>query len=156
MENLIFSGNAVVQFEGNGVFEQMIINQARVTISLVTNDGLRIVIKDHRPIGIGSIMSVMRDPMTAHFYHHFQSPAQVMVYEEREGDVRIDLHDTFDNQPAYHLSISGSQEYHNDQYPVFKIFGFYGNSKPTFIYLRDRYLPVKSQANHEIAPFFVG
>ena len=97
MEGLVFSGNAVVHFDGVSAYdEHMVISGGKLVMNLEGEDGLRIVIRDHRQVGFGTMMSVMSDPQTAHFSHHFQSPARVRVYKEQAGDVRIDLFDTYD------------------------------------------------------------
>ena len=156
MEGLVFSGNAVVHFDGVSAYdEHMVISGGKLVMNLEGEDGLRIVIRDHRPVGFGTMMSVMSDPQTAHFSHHFHSPARVRVYKEQAGDVRIDLFDTYDPHPAFDLNISPRMKAREDEQIVFSAKGISRGVEAFLVELIEQHSPEHLVVEEDLVPVYV-
>jgi hypothetical protein len=110
MEELIFSGNAQVRFQGADLFSYLTISQSRLRFQWRGVDGERVTVLDHRPVSLNTVRGVMEDPGLAPFLRHFNAPARVTIKRTEEWELRVDLYDTYDSDPIYYLWVASLED----------------------------------------------
>jgi len=110
MNNLIFSGNAMVRVEGDDIMQFLTLSQGQMKFHLKGLDNRIITLLDNRTVNLWAVKRLFLSRQSTQYYHNINAPAQVSVHSNPEGDIRVELRDTFDANPLYKLMISISNQ----------------------------------------------